>query len=74
VVKAVVGFLIIVFAIIMGSFALAFYVGDLYNSVAIGFLTITAFYIVLIVCFKLFLGNLIKRLVMGSLIQSLLKK
>jgi len=73
VLHTVVSIILIFFTMIMASFSLAFYVGNLYDSIAAGFLAITAFYVVIIILYKLFLGGILKRIVMGSIINKFLK-
>jgi len=55
------------------SLSAGFYLGSLFNSVALGFLTLGGFYILVLAILIIFREPLIKRPLRNSIIRSLLK-
>lgn len=58
---------------IFGSFALAYYISEVYNSVFIGFITVTIIYFVLFI-FTLIFKNNIKNYISNTIIKILFKE
>jgi hypothetical protein len=62
------------FILLLISFALSYYFGDLFNSVMLGFLTVAAFYIVVLAVFLILRKKIVERPIIKAVVKLLFAK
>jgi hypothetical protein len=65
--------ILILATIIFLSFGLSQYIGDILGKVYYGYLVVGAFYLVLLLIFKIFFFRIIKREIQNNIIKKMLK-
>lgn len=66
--KAVIGYLLFLIIIFL-SFSAGFYLGSLFNSIELGFLSIAGLYIILLILFLIFRKKIIERPVIKAMVR-----